>query len=76
LASMTTTESFELAVSIPYAITPIEPTQVQVFVTQSGMQLLQPVLTDQCWNAYPLCTPEPAANLRYVDQDLPSGLRR
>jgi hypothetical protein len=62
-SSMTATRSWNVGVSIPYAVAPITDPPVAPATLPSGVTITQPTQTDQCWNVYPLCTPVPASGL-------------
>jgi len=68
--------SWTLGVSIPYQVAPVVSVPVVEQLLPSGVSVLVPVESDQCWENYPLCTPAPAAglSLRSGDQgDFGSG---
>lgn len=59
--------TFELGpLEIEYAITPIPVPPTREVAASADLTLLMPVASDQCWGAYPLCTPlmESAVSLR------------
>lgn len=62
--------------SIPYVVSPIPvpPTEVQQLA--SGLSVLIPMESDQCWNVFPLCTAqlEPTVGLR--GETLQQGFER
>ena len=60
-----------LGVNYRYASLPSPPVK-DVSLT-SGLELLVPIESDQCWSVYPLCTPQPDPSLRTVDDHWPSG---
>ena len=62
-AAVTEQRTWSLLVSIPYAVAPITAVPVQTVRTSSGLELLQPTLSDQCWANWPLCTPSPNTDL-------------
>ena len=61
-----------ISVRVPVAAVPEAPF-VQT-TTKSGLTLLVPTQSDQCWATYPLCTPQPDGSLRLVGDELASGL--
>jgi len=60
---------------IPYEVAPLPAPPVQEFTTDSGLMLLVPSETDQCWSRYPLCTPEPTPTLTMSTEGIAAGLR-
>jgi hypothetical protein len=74
LGSMTVEREWRLGpISLPYLIAPITTADVEAFTTDSGLTLLQPTGSDQCWTSFPLCTPEPSAGIRLRGSGLESG---
>ena len=71
-ASPTQAESW---LGIPYEVAPLPVPPVEEFTTDSGLVLLVPTDTDQCWSRYPLCTPEPAPTLTVSTEGIGAGLR-
>lgn len=55
---------WRFGVAVPYAVAPVVIAPTRTVLTGSGLVLRQPTQSDQCWGAYPLCTPEPTAGLR------------
>ena len=56
-STITEPRSWDFGVlSIPYAVTPIPQPATQEVETQSGLVITKPVVGDQCWGNYPLCT--------------------
>jgi hypothetical protein len=55
--------SWTLGVSIPYQVAPVVSVPVVEQLLPSGVSVLVPVDSDQCWDNYPLCTPAPSAGL-------------
>ena len=53
-------------VTIPYLYAPSPLPETQDFITESGLVLRVPVVGDQCWGVFPLCTsiPDRAISLR------------
>ena len=44
-------------VSVTYAVAPVAVAETVDRVMPSGLVLRSPATGDQCWDAYPLCTP-------------------
>jgi hypothetical protein len=61
--------------SVPYSVSPVELPDVQSLTMESGVSLLWPGASDQCWDAYPLCTPWPEPDLRMVGPAIQDGFR-
>ena len=74
VAAIAAERQWRLGLAIPYAVAPIAEVPVADVRTQSGLALLQPTQSDQCWANYPLCTPEPNPALRLRGTDLADGL--
>jgi hypothetical protein len=74
-SSITATRHWNLVVSIPYAVTPITDAPVTSATLPSGLAITQPTQTDQCWSAYPLCTPAPASGLALRGTTFDQGFR-
>jgi hypothetical protein len=58
---------------IPFAVADIPEAEVKTILLPSGLEITVPVVTDQCWAAYPLCTPMPAEGLRLRGGTLADG---
>lgn len=56
-------------VSLTYVVAPIPVPSTTSVELPSGLEIVQPLPTDQCWTVYPLCTPNvsPALELRGSD---------
>ena len=61
-------------VGIGYRYSALPTPVVEKVELPSGLQVLVPVGSDQCWDVYPLCTPQPIPSLRVPDGPWPSGL--
>ena len=61
--SMTGGRSWNLGVSIPYRVAPLAEVGVRTEQTYSGLELIVPIATEQCWERFPLCTPRPESTL-------------
>ena len=62
-ASMTERRQWVVGVSIPYNTTPILKVAVDTVRLDSGLEILVPIESDQCWDNYPMCTPAPTPGL-------------
>lgn len=71
--SVTRESSWNLGVSIPYAVTPVIEVPVQQQRMATGLNLLIPTQSDQCWMNYPLCTPTPSQGLQMRGTQLQDG---
>ncbi len=58
-----------------YAVTPIQAQPVRNVGVASGLVVLWPEGTDQCWDVYPLCTPWPELDLTLIGPDIQDGFR-
>ena len=45
-------------ISVPYRVAPIVVAATTASTLPSGLRVLSPTESDQCWAAYPLCTPQ------------------
>jgi hypothetical protein len=61
-------------IPITYAVTPITTTEIAEVTLPSGLPALMPTQGDQCWTAFPLCSPQLPETLRLRGEDLQSGL--
>ena len=73
LDSMTEPRSWDLGVSIPYRVAPLPEIDVRTEQTDSGLALIVPINTEQCWGRFPLCTPRPSAALESRGTGIESG---
>lgn len=55
---MTDTRTWNLGIQIPYSSTPIQEVPVETRKLGSGLEVMAPTASDQCWLNYPLCTPD------------------
>jgi hypothetical protein len=55
---------WSFGVVIPYQVAPVVTVPVAEQVLPSGVSVLVPVESDQCWNNYPLCTPQSSTGLQ------------
>jgi hypothetical protein len=55
-SGLTEERSWDLGVSIPYAVAPVVVVPVQERALATGLTVLLPTDSDQCWLNYPLCT--------------------
>lgn len=70
---LTEERTWTLGVSIPYAVAPVRPAQVTEVVLPSGLAVLIPTESDQCWSSYPLCTPAAGGSVRLRGQTIQDG---
>jgi hypothetical protein len=59
---------------IPYSYVPLPTPPVEEIRLDSGVKVLVPIESDQCWARYPLCTPSPLPGLRFLGERLETGL--
>mgnify|MGYP000120059768 FL=1 len=70
------TQSVTFAGVVSYRLTPVPDAETSVEFLPSGVEMLRPVATDQCWAAYPLCSPNPSPTLQLRGDDLGAGFVR
>jgi hypothetical protein len=58
---------------VAFAVAEIPEAEVKMILLPSGLEITVPVITDQCWSAYPLCTPQAAEGLRLRGASLSEG---
>ncbi len=73
-AAMDQPGTVDVGISIPVHFAPVIDVPVSEIGLESGLTLLQPTQSDQCWANYPLCTPAPQLNLAPIDDAWPEGL--
>jgi hypothetical protein len=61
-------------ISIGYRTTPMTEVPVAEMELESGLQVRTPQGTDQCWDAYPLCSPQILGSLSGRTTNLQDGL--
>ena len=61
-------------IPVTFAVTPLTTTDIAEVALPSGLPALTPTEGDQCWAAFPLCSPQLPVTLRLRGQDLQSGL--
>jgi len=72
--TMTVARSFKMGdFSVTYYAAPIPRPETNVRPMPSGLDLLTPVPTDQCWTTYPLCTPLIESDVSLRGPDLQDG---
>lgn len=72
-AEVSDERTWKLGVSVPYVVAPIVNAPVRVEQTATGLELLVPTESDQCWANYPMCTPTPNPALKFRGTELGSG---
>lgn len=63
----------DVGVSIPVSFAPVIDVPVSEVRLESGVTLLLPENSDQCWANYPLCTPDPNPTLFTIDGEWMRG---
>jgi hypothetical protein len=58
---------------VPYAVAAIPKAEVERRVLPDGLMIGVPVVADQCWATYPMCTPHPVETLRLRGGTLADG---
>lgn len=64
---------FKVGLEIPVSFAPVIDVPVSLIDLDSGLTLLVPTQSDQCWANYPLCTPSPNPDLSPIDDEWPQG---
>lgn len=59
--------------AVTYAFAPMPTPSTTSLQLPSGLELVQPVPTDQCWTVYPLCTPNAPQTLELRGTDVREG---
>lgn len=73
-ASIAQDRDWNLAgLTIPYAVTPVVDAPVTTITLGSGLIVMSPTQSDQCWDNYPLCTPQVDTSLRLRTDSLGGG---
>jgi len=70
---MTQPYDLQMGIALPVAIAPVPQAPVESIRLPSGLEVLRPSESDQCWWTYPLCTPAPDPRLAPVDDQWPNG---
>jgi hypothetical protein len=71
--SMTQRTQVNVGVAIPIAVAPVPLAPVEEVDLESGLNVVRPIESDQCWWTYPLCTPGPEARLKPLNGPWPRG---
>ena len=71
--AMTSERVWRLGVSVPFVVAPPEEGDAAIVTTESGLEALAPRSGDQCWLAFPTCTPQLSGTLRLRGEDIQSG---
>lgn len=61
--AMTREHSIDLGIEFTLKVAPLQIAEVDPIPLESGLVMVRPVPTDQCWSAFPLCTPDPNPRL-------------
>ena len=72
-AAMNQPGTVDVGVSIPVSFAPVIDVPVSETRLESGLTLLVPADSDQCWANYPLCTPDPNPSLATIDGEWTRG---
>lgn len=73
LSAMNERGTFDLGVAIPVSFAPVADVPVSDVGLSSGLALLKPIESDQCWVNYPLCTPNVNASLAPITKEWQDG---
>jgi len=61
------------SISVPFLVAPIIDVPVKPIELASGLTVITPTQSDQCWDNFPLCTPSPIASLTFRDSTIQGG---
>ena len=73
LSAMNERGTFDLGVAIPVSFAPVSDVPISDVGLSSGLALLKPIESDQCWVNYPLCTPNVNASLAPITKEWQDG---
>ena len=62
-------------ISIPYTVAAIPEPEVAERALSSGLTVVVPVESDQCWGVYPLCTAQLPDSVALLDEEWQKGFR-
>lgn len=71
--SITHRQEWTAGISVPYAVSPPIAGDVNVAVNESGLEFRVPREGDQCWLAFPTCSPMMLGTLRLRGEGIQSG---
>ncbi len=60
--------------AISYKLAPAIQVPTEEIMVESGLTLISPTQSDQCWDNYPLCTPAVLPTISLLDKNLQEGL--
>ncbi len=60
--------------AISYKLAPVIQVPTEEIMVESGLTLIAPTQSDQCWDNYPLCTPAVLPTISLLDENLQEGL--
>ena len=72
-ASMTDERDWRVGLSVPLVVSPPDPGDTAIVTTESGLEALVPRTGDQCWLAFPTCSPQLRDTLRLRGEDIRLG---
>lgn len=72
-ASMTQRNEWQAGVTVPYVVSPPESGEVAVAVNPAGLEYLTPISGEQCWLAFPTCSPQMAGTVRLRGPGIADG---
>jgi len=71
--TMSDSREWVLGIRVPYAVTPLPTATLTSGVLPGGVTLQMPLDGEQCWTAFPVCTPRYSSSLRSRSDDLADG---
>jgi hypothetical protein len=60
-------------IELPYSITPIPRPPVTATAMATGLVVLVPTESDQCWDVYPLCASGMESSVGLIGEDIQEG---
>lgn len=70
---LTEERTWDFGVELIYMVTPVVDAPTRVASLESGLTVLIPTESDQCWSVYPLCTPQVAGSVRLAGNGIQDG---
>ncbi len=64
---------WRVGITVPYAISPPPPGEVLVSDNEAGLEIRVPRTGEQCWLAFPTCSPQMRGTLRLIGDGIQSG---
>ena len=71
--AMTRPYLVQLGSGVSIQIAQVHVANVSPITLDSGLKIVRPIFTDQCWSSYPLCSPDPDPQLSILHSDWRNG---